>query len=79
MTPFLSPFLPNLLRPNLLRPEIQSHSTIPPPACIVGIFPWYGRHINITAGYIGILYMPQAYQVRCRMRGLGDCIRIPAI
>ena len=24
MTPFLSPFLPNLLRPNLLRPEIHS-------------------------------------------------------
>ena len=39
LTPFLSPFLPNLLRPNLLRPEIQPHSTIPPPACIVGVFP----------------------------------------
>ena len=24
MTPFLSPFLPNLLRPDLLRPEIHS-------------------------------------------------------
>ena len=49
MTPFLSPFLPNLLRPNLLRPEIQPHSTIPPPACIVGVFPYCPREYSVNS------------------------------
>jgi len=39
MTPFPSPFLPNLLRPDLLRPEIQLHSTTLYFPCIVGGFP----------------------------------------
>ena len=39
MTPFPSPFLPNLLRPDLLRPEIQFYSTTPYFTCIVGGFP----------------------------------------
>jgi hypothetical protein len=49
MTPFPSPFLPNLLRPDLLRPEIQLYSTVLYYSCIVGGFPWSRKLVDIVA------------------------------
>ena len=52
MTPFPSPFLPNLLRPDLLRPEIQLHFSYNTDSCIVGVFPYWGAIPNRKATMI---------------------------